>query len=495
MENCLEMKGLVKVYPETIALNKFSAKFDPGKVHALLGKNGSGKSTLVKIISGAIMPTSGDLYLENSRLEINGPADAINKHIATVYQELSLIPGLSVAENVYFGRLPKGKFNLVDFKKAYKDTESLFNNLGIEISPRAQVKDLVIWQRQLVEIAKAMTFDPRVLLLDEPTSSLAQHETKILFKVVRGLREKGVIIIFITHKLQEIWDIADTVTILRDGNLVGSCDIKDLTKESLIKMMFGDVTIRTLPEELAFDRNEVALEVKNLSSKGHFENINFVLHRGEILGIAGLLGAGRSELFRSLFGADGYDSGEVYVNRKKLRKGSPVHGKNAGLAYTSENRKEEGLIQIHTVRENLVLACLKTIRQGLLISKKKENNFVNRQINSLQIKVTDPEVRVFSLSGGNQQKVLVGNWINTDPKILLMDEPSRGIDINAKQQIFEIVWNQSRLGVSSIIISSELEELLQSCHRIIVMKNGKFVEEVIPNQLNVEQLYAKCMEV
>jgi ribose transport system ATP-binding protein len=476
MENCLEIKELVKVYPETIALNKFSAKFEPGKVHALLGKNGSGKSTLVKIISGAIMPTSGSLYLENSRLEINGPADAINKHIATVYQELSLIPGLSVAENVFFGRLPKNKFNLVDFKKACKDTEELFNSLGIEISPRLQVKDLFVWQRQLVEIAKAMTFDPRVLLLDEPTSSLAQHETKILFKVVRGLREKGVIIIFITHKLQEIWDIADTVTILRDGNMVENCNIKDLTKESLIKMMFGDVTIRTLPKEISFDRNETALEVKNLSSKGHFENINFVLHKGEVLGIAGLLGAGRSELFRSLFGADNYDSGEIYVGGKKLKKGSPVSGKNAGLAYTSENRKEEGLIQIHTVRENLVLACLRAICQGFLISRKKESDFVNRQISSLQIKVANPEVRVFSLSGGNQQKVLVGNWINTNPKILLMDEPSRGIDINAKQQVFEIIWNQSRLGVSSVIVSSELEELLQSCHRIIVMKNGKFVE-------------------
>jgi ribose transport system ATP-binding protein len=495
MANYLEMKELVKVYPETIALNKFSAKFESGKVHALLGKNGSGKSTLVKIISGAIMPTSGDLYLDGNHLEINNPADAFNKRIATVYQELSLIPGLSVAENVYFGRLPKKRFNVIDFKKAFTDTEDLFKSLGIDISPRVQVNELFVWQRQLVEIAKAMTFEPHVLLLDEPTSSLAQHETEILFKVVKGLREKGVIVIYITHKLQEIWNIADTVTILRDGNLVGSSDIKDLTKETLIKKMFGDVVIRTIPKELSFNRNEAALEVKDLSSKGHFENINFTLHRGEILGIAGLLGAGRSELLRAIFGADNYDSGEIYVEGTKLKKGVPVLGKNAGLAFTSENRKEEGLIQIHSVRENLVLACLKAICQGLLISEKKESKFVNRQIENLQIMVSNTEVQVVSLSGGNQQKVLVGNWINTDPKILLLDEPSRGIDINAKQQIFEIVWEQSRRGISSIIVSSELEELLQSCHRILVMKGGRLTEEILPDQVSVEQLYAKCMEV
>lgn len=492
MEKNLEVRNLTKVYPGTIALNNFSAKFTAGKVHALLGKNGSGKSTLLKIISGAIQPTAGELFIDNVKLEISNPKEAFEKGIATVYQELSLIPGLSIAENIFFGRLPKKNKYIIDYNKAYADASLLLEELGIDISPKIAVSELNVWQRQLVEIAKAMSFDPHVLLLDEPTSALAQHETEMLFKVVKALREKGVIIIYITHKLQEIWSIADTVTVIRDGYLVDAKYIRDMTNETVIKMMFGNIEKKTIPGGLSF-KDEVILEVKDLTSKGHFENIGFTLRKGEILGIAGLLGSGRSELLRSIFGAQGYDSGEVLVEGKKLIKGIPAKGKLAGLALTPENRKEDGLIQIHTVRENLVLASLKAICHKGVLSKKKENEFVNRQIDGLQIKVANPEVTVSSLSGGNQQKVLIGNWINTSPKILLLDEPSRGIDVNAKQQIFEIVWKQSKLGISSIIVSSELEELLQICHRIIVMKNGRFFEEVYPRQVIVEELYTKCM--
>lgn len=492
MAKVLEVRNLTKVYPGTIAINNFSAKFEAGKVHALLGKNGSGKSTVIKIISGAIQPTNGQLLIDDTKLDISNPKEAFEKGIATVYQELSLIPGLSIAENIFFGRLPKKNKYMIDYNKAYADAAVILNELGIDISPKIAVRELNVWQMQLVEIAKAMSFDPHVLLLDEPTSALARHETEMLFKVVKALREKGVIIIFITHKLQEIWEIADTVTVIRDGRLVDAKNMKELTSESVINMMFGDIETKTIPEELKYS-DEVILDVRNLSLKGYFENINFVLRKGEILGIAGLLGSGRSELLRSIFGSQGYDSGEIFVEGKKLSKGAPVKGKKAGLALTPENRKDDGLIQIHTVRENLVLASLRTICRRGLLSKKIENQFVNRQIDGLQIKVSNPEVAVSSLSGGNQQKVLIGNWINTAPKILLLDEPSRGIDVNAKQQIFEIVWEQSKAGVSSIIVSSELEELIQTCHRIIVMKHGKFCEELYPNQTAVEKLYAKCM--
>ena len=492
MAKVLEVRNITKVYPGTIAINNFSAKFEAGKVHALLGKNGSGKSTVIKIISGAIQPTNGQLLIDDVKLDISNPKEAFEKGIATVYQELSLIPGLSIAENIFFGRLPKKNRYMIDYNKAYADAAVILNELGIDISPKIAVRELNVWQMQLVEIAKAMSFDPHVLLLDEPTSALARHETEMLFKVVGALREKGVIIIFITHKLQEIWEIADTVTVIRDGRLVDAKDIKELTSESVINMMFGDIETKTIPEELKYS-DDVILDVRNLSLKGYFENINFVLRKGEILGIAGLLGSGRSELLRSIFGSQGYDSGEVFVDGKKLPKGAPVKGKKAGLALTPENRKDDGLIQIHTVRENLVLASLRAICRRGLLSKKIENQFVNRQIDGLQIKVSNPEVAVSSLSGGNQQKVLIGNWINTVPKILLLDEPSRGIDVNAKQQIFEIVWEQSKAGVSSVIVSSELEELIQTCHRIIVMKHGKFYEELYPHQTAVEKLYAKCM--
>jgi len=492
MEKCLKIKNLTKDYPGVRALDDFSAEFPNGKVHAFLGKNGSGKSTLVKSISGAIIPTSGSMFLDDVDLDVKTPSDAFEKGIATVYQELSLIPGLSVAENIFFGRMPKNKLGIINFKKANEEAKKLLNELGIDISPKTPVAELAMWQRQLVEIAKAMSFNPHVLLLDEPTSSLAKSEAENLFVVVRKLREKGVIILYISHKLQEVFEVADTVTVIRDGLLVGIKDVVDLSKEELIHMMFGDIKVETIPDDLEIT-DEPVLEVENLTSVNNFTDINFTLHKGEVLGIAGLLGSGRSELLRAIFGVDGYDKGQVTINGKKLRKSSPKKGKEAGLAFTSENRKEEGLILIHSIRENLVLASIKALVNGIFVSKKKEKEYVDRQVENLQIKVSSTELPVSSLSGGNQQKVLVGNWINTAPNILILDEPSRGIDVNAKQQIFDIVWDQSRNGVSSIIVSSELEELLQTCHRILIMQDGQISEEVFPKELEVEQLYALCM--
>ena len=493
MKKCLRIQNLTKDYPGVRALDNFSAEFPAGKIHAFLGKNGSGKSTLVKAISGAILPTTGALYLDDENLDLKSPKDSFDKGIATVYQELSLIPGLSVAENIFFGRMPKNKLGIINFKKANEEAKKLLNELGIDISPKTPVGEISMWQKQLVEIAKAMSFDPHVLLLDEPTSSLAQGEAETLFKVVRKLREKGVIILYISHKLQEIFQVADTVTVIRDGLLIGIEDVESLTKEKLIHMMFGDIKVETIPDDVQYGE-EAVLEVRNLTSKKHFEDINFTLRRGEVLGIAGLLGSGRSELLRAVFGADRYDSGDVIVNGKKMGKACPRKSKKAGLAYTSENRKEEGLILIHPIRENLVLASLKELRNGLVVSKKKEKVFVDRQVANLEIKVSSTEAPVSSLSGGNQQKVLVGNWMNTAPKILVLDEPSRGIDVSAKQQIFDIVWEQSRQGVSSLIVSSELEELLQTCHRILIMQDGKIVDEVFPKELEIDQLYAMCMK-
>ena len=491
MEKLLEVKNITKVFPGTVALDNFSAKFEAGKVHAFLGKNGSGKSTLIKIIAGAQAPTSGELLLDGKKLTLKNPQDAFDKGIATVYQELSLIPGLSIAENIFFGRLPK-KGPLIDYNKANQDAAKLLEELDINISPKVMVGSLNIWQRQLVEIAKAMSNNPHVLLLDEPTSALAQHETAMLFKLVGALKEKGVIILYITHKLQELWSVADTVTVVRDGKYVGREELADLTKEKVINMMFGDVQTKTIPEELKW-QEETVLEVDRLTRKGCFSDVSFQLRKGEVLGIAGLLGSGRTELLRSIFGSDKYDSGRVLVSGKSLKKGSPNAGKLAGLAMTSENRKEEGLIQIHSVRENLVLASLKKICSKGVYSKKKERTLVDKQVDGLLIKIATPEVPVSSLSGGNQQKVVVGNWLNTDPKVILLDEPSKGIDVNAKQQIFDIVWEQSRFGVASIIVSSELEELIQTCHRVLIMSDGMIRGEIYPSDISVEELYAKCM--
>ncbi|MGI9860612.1 sugar ABC transporter ATP-binding protein [Moorella naiadis] len=489
----LQTRSVTKIYPGTIALENVSVSFTSGKVHALIGKNGSGKSTLVKIFSGAIEPTRGEILIDGTPIKFSDPAEAFLKGIATVYQELSLIPGLTVAENIFMGRLPmKGRF--VDWKKIYAMAEELLAEMKVDISPQEIVYNLSMWQRQMIEIVKAMSFKPKVLQLDEPTSALSYHETQSLFKMVRELKKKDVIIIYVSHRLQELWEVADTCTVLRDGKLIGTIPMQTATHEQIIKMMFGDVKINTRPSDLKIS-DEIVLEVKNLTRKNYFENISFQLKKGEILGIAGMLGSGRTELLKSIFGADPLDSGEIIINGKRISAPDPIKMKKEGLALTPEDRKNEGLNLIGSIKDNLCVASLDLIANGSFINPKTENNFANRQVRELEIKVSDIAHPVSSLSGGNQQKVVVGNWLNIDPKIIFFDEPSRGIDVNAKQQIFKIIWDQSRKGVSSVIVSSELEELLEVCHRILIMRQGRFVGEVKPEETKIEQLYSLCMGV
>lgn len=487
----LETRNICKIYPGTVALNDVSVSFESGKVHALIGKNGSGKSTLLKLLSGAIQPSKGEIFIDGISMNFKDPVDSFSKGIATVYQELSLVQGLTIAENIYLGRMPmKGK--LIDWKKTKEMAKNLLAELNIDLSVDEMVYKLSVGQCQMVEIAKAMSFNPKVLMLDEPTSALAQDEVKSLFKVINDLKKKEVIIIYVTHKLHELWEVADTCTILRDGKFVATVPTQETARKDLIKMMFGDVEISKRPENLEIS-DEVVLEVKGLTRKNKFNDISFKLRKGEILGIAGMMGSGRTELLRSIFGADTFDSGEIYCNGKKIEKPIPEKMKNEGVALTPEDRKREGLIQINSVKRNLCMASINKLGDGLVIDKTKEQEFVNRQINDLQIQVPNAELLVSSLSGGNQQKVVVGNWLNTSPKVMLFDEPSRGIDVNAKQQIFHIMWNQSRKGISSIMVSSELEELLEVCHRILILRDGEIKGEYRPEDLSIEELYSLCM--
>lgn len=488
----LRTEHIVKDYPGTRALDDVTVSFDGGKVHAFIGKNGSGKSTLVKVFAGAIQPTDGRFFLDDRELRFSSPTDAREQGIATVYQELSLVPYLSVAENIYLGRLPK-KGKMIDWKKAYSQAEALLRRMNVDIDPHEKVFKLSMWQCQVVEIVKAMSFEPKVLMLDEPTSALAQHETQSLFEVVRTLREQGVIIIYISHRLQEIWEIADTVTVLRDGKLIGVEDVASLDHKAVINMMFGDVEIKQRPADLPVQPDTV-MEVSHLSRSGKFEDVSFSLRRGEVLGIAGMLGAGRTELLRCLFGVDAYDSGEIRVEGNTVpRKADPVMMKRHGLGLTPEERKSQGVILIHSIRDNLCYASLDRISDHHVIHKGRRADFANRQVEDLQIKVPAITNSVNSLSGGNQQKVVIGNWLNTSPKIMMYDEPSRGIDVSAKQQIFQIMWEQSRKGVSSIFVSSELEELMEVCHRILILYMGRIIGEVVPEQVKIEDLYAYCM--
>ena len=331
----LRTEGIVKDYPGTRALDDVSVSFEGGKVHAFIGKNGSGKSTLVKVFSGAIQPTAGKFFLDDKELHFSAPTDAFAQGIATVYQELSLVPYLTVAENIYLGRLPK-KGKVVDWKKTYEMAGDLLKKMNVDIDPHEKVFRLSMWQCQVVEITKAMSFSPKVLMLDEPTSALAQNETQSLFEVIRTLREQGVVVIYISHRLQELWEIADTVTVLRDGKLIGKKDIKDLDHKGIISMMFGDVELKTRPKDLQVS-DEVVMKVDHLTRSGKFEDVSFELKKGEVLGIAGMLGAGRTELLRSIFGVDGYDSGTITVNGQTMpRHANPEQMKRQGLALTPE---------------------------------------------------------------------------------------------------------------------------------------------------------------
>ncbi len=487
----ISMEHITKDYPGTRALDDINLTYEGGQVHTLVGKNGSGKSTLVKILAGAVKPTEGEFFLNDEPLHFNSTSDAYKKGITSVYQEMSLIPGLTVAENIFLGRLPK-KYKMNDWPKTFQQAGELLEIMKSEIDPHEMVSRLSMWQMQVVEITKALSFDPKVIMLDEPTSALAQNEIENLFKAIRALRDHGVIVIYISHKLQELPQIADTVTVLRDGKLIGTRRMDDLTQKEIIHMMFGEVRIRTRPKDLKA-QEETILEVQGLNREGHYQDINFKLKRGEVLGIAGMLGSGRSELLRGIFGADPIDSGEVLVQGKVFKSTNPIKMVESGVGLTPENRKEEGLILIHSVRDNLCYASMNITADGWIENKRKRNAFAEKQVKELDIVVSNLDAACQSLSGGNQQKVVLGNWLNTQPKIMLYDEPSRGIDVNAKQQIFEIIWQQARKGVSAIFVSTELEELLEVCHRILIMRKGRIVDEMDPEQINVVQLYEICM--
>ena len=487
----LEARNVVKVYPGTRALDDVSVSFDSGKVHAIVGKNGSGKSTLLKVFAGSEIATSGAIFLDGKEVRLSTTIEALKDGIATVYQELSLVPTLTVTENILMGRLPT-KRGMIDWKAARAYVRELLEELEIDVPATAVVSSLSMWQRQMIEIAKAMSYNPRVLQLDEPTSSLAKHEVASLFKMVRKLKEKDVIILYVSHKLHELWEIADDCTVLRDGKLIGTKRLSELSHRELIDMMFGETKVESRPVDL-MESDEVVLRVQNLSRQGKFHDVSFELHKGEVLGIAGMLGAGRTELLKSIFGADPYDSGTIEFGGETMTHSSLKKMKTLGMALTPEDRKNEGLVLEASIANNLIYASLDQLSNGGFMNTREEKRFVDRQVDSLRIKVATAALPVSSLSGGNQQKVVVGNWLNTKPTVMMFDEPSRGIDVAAKQQIFKIMWEQSKKGVSSIMVSSELEELLEVCQRILIMVEGRIVREVNPDEMKIDDLYAMCM--
>ncbi len=488
----LETRGITKVYPGTVALDHFSARFEPGSVHALIGKNGSGKSTLIRLLAGAETPSAGTLLLDGQPVALHTPQHAFREGIVTVYQELSLVPGLTVAENILLGRLPL-RHGIIDWQAVNARARALLDSLHVNVPETAVTRTLSVGKQQMVEIAKAMSFNPSVLLLDEPTSALAQHETQSLFDLLFKLKQRGVAIIYITHRMHELPRIADDVTVLRDGKCVGVLPIRDATPDRIVDLMFGPVEHRRRPEGLTVGERS-RLSVHRLTREPFFRNVSFELREGEILGIAGMLGSGRSELLRAIFGADRYTQGEIRIAGRPVPVGADPAGMKAlGLAMTPENRKEEGLVQRLSIRANMSMAGMQRIARRGIVTRRAETAAARRQVSDLDIKAGNLENPVSSLSGGNQQKVIIGNWLNNAPSVIFFDEPTRGIDVRAKQQVFQILWRLSRQGLSSVFVSTELEELIEVCHRILVMRNGEIVAERDAAAVPLDELYALCM--
>ncbi|TPP05492.1 sugar ABC transporter ATP-binding protein [Rhizobium glycinendophyticum] len=494
MANALELRHLTKHYGSVKALNDFTHSFAKGQVHALLGKNGSGKSTFIKMLAGAVQPTSGEMLVDGRACSFTHPSDALKAGIVTVYQELSLVPHLSVAENIYLGRLPRhANTPFIDWPGLLRQAKALLDEMGAgDIDPAQPVSSLSIGRQQLVEIVKAMSLNPSILQLDEPTSALAQAEVQQLFGLVRRLRDRGVTIIYISHRLAELGEIADTVTALRDGHFTGSCPMADATPAVILQMMFGDITPAIRPPR-PIAAGEPILSVRNLSIEPMLKSVSFDLHKGEVLGIAGMLGSGRTELLRAIYGAGSANGGEIRIDGRRVEDVSIQTMKRLGIGYTSEDRKESGLVQILSIHANLCLAAMQRFSHRGFVTEGRERPAVERQIGDLSIKIGSPMLPVSSLSGGNQQKVVVGNWLNNAPRILLFDEPGRGVDVQAKQQIYQIIWSKALEGLSSIVVSTELEDLVECCDRILILRDGRITEEFVNDGLDPKTLYAACM--
>ena len=482
-----EMRGISKSFPGVKALNNVGFSVAEGEVRALVGENGAGKSTLMKILNGNYKKDSGAILIDGKEVEITDPQVADAHGITIIFQELNLVDELSIAENIFAGRLSK-KGKLVNWKELNEKAKVLLDRISFDVDPRKLVGSLTVAEKQMVEIAKALSRNSRIILMDEPSATLTKKELDALFQIIRDLKKSGIAVIYISHRMEEIFEICETVTVMRDGQIIGTRDIDKVSSDELVEMMVGREVSSAYPK-CAAQIGEEILRVENLCRKDRKQNVNFNLHRGEVLGIAGLVGAGRTEIMRAIFGIDYISSLDVYVAGKKVKITDPASAKKHGIAFLTEDRKVEGLTLDFSVKSNVVAANLDSIATGgVFTNKKLENQIADKYIDLTRIKTPHRNQKVGNLSGGHQQKVVVSKWLNTDPEILIMDEPTRGIDVGAKREIYEIINDLVSQGKAVILISSELPEVLGMSDRVLVMKDDAIVAELTGEQINAVEV-------
>lgn len=499
MEYVLEMKNICKSFPGVKVLENVNLQIKPGEVHALMGENGAGKSTLMKILMGIYKADQGSIVLQGQETVIHGPKDAMGKGISMIHQELNTLLDMEVAENVFVGReiLKKGfsKMKIVDLDKMREETARYFREMSIDIDPKAKMRTLSVAEMQLVEIVKAISLNSKIIVMDEPTSAITEKEAQVLFAQIDRLKKQGVAIIYISHKMDEIFRISDTITVLRDGEWIGTKPASELDDNSLIKMMVGRELTDIYPKEPA-PIGDVILEVKDLSRGKKVKNVNLTLRKGEVLGIAGLVGAGRSELVETIFGLYPKTGGEIFLNGKKADIKNPKKAIKNKIALITEDRKLTGLNLIASVKENISIVSLSKMSKKGIVDKKRENEVAEKYIKELKIKTPNGNAIVGNLSGGNQQKVVLAKWLLDEPEIIIFDEPTRGIDIGAKRDIYLLINELAKEGKAVIVISSEMAEVMGISDRIVVMCEGELKGEIQRDEFSQELImsYASNIE-
>jgi len=490
----LEARGVSKSFPGVVALDHVSFKVHRARVNALIGENGAGKSTLMKIFSGVYHDYSGDILLDGEQVRFSNTRDARSSSIAIIYQELNLLPNLSIAENIFLGREPLTPLRFIDYAKMHQETTAILHKLNLDIDPATPVSMLRVGQQQIIEIAKALSLKSKIVIMDEPTSAISDEEVAVLFRLIRQLTDQGVTIIYISHKMDELFQISDHITVLRDGKVIDSLLINQASREQIIQKMVGRPLTELYPHDHRV-REEEALRVVDctlthptLSKRCLVDHVGFHVNNGEVLGIFGLMGAGRTELLETIFGLHRGAAGQLFIKGREVIIKSPLDAINAGIGFVPEDRKLRGLIMNMTIRDNINLASMKrTLKMGF-INESLQEKFAAEYIEKLKIKSSGLLQRVANLSGGYQQKVVLAKWLATHPKILLLDEPTRGIDINAKKEIYALIDELVRQGMAIILVSSELPEILGIADRILVLAEGKLQAEFSRSEATEEKI-------